>query len=483
MKAHKTRHVRPVVVNSAPSSPDSLLKNVTIELNKAGANASKQKTKKNQFVVTSVNAQEHNSVETLKVMTDLLKSVSPEHTKEMDSEVFSSSTALKTFTPVLDPMMTSLNLEGLLKEEKKRILRESITQLEEEEEDDELQESMAKHAELSRRKNSTGQQKGNGDKLNSVMCEGKHSSEEGKQKTKTKVKKSESKMVNKQNGDKMADLDVENFVKGNLPDISDIQNLLNFTEEVKKDARVDKKKKSRSRDRSPTPTSDTSSESESESDEDADEVPARKKVKGGKKKSGFYARAGTSRIVSNELYAHAALEDKVGGDRDLLSLSFNLFMAGELEIIVDERMPKAEKRTRLEVLKMLAYKHEHLSREEVLNQYASFMRKVEKDKFKWGSEIHLQKFEQQLVYTLSVDAHKYEKGRQFKKLDKKFDDKKFEERKKYCLDFNRGKCRFKESHKGWLNNRQVWKLHVCKKCLVEQGTEANHTELDCPKNK
>ena len=71
------------------------------------------------------------------------------------------------------------------------------------------------------------------------------------------------------------------------------------------------------------------------------EPPARKKVKGGKKKSGYYAKVGNSRIVSNELFAHAALEDELG-DRDLASLSFNLFVAGELEIISDDRISKAE---------------------------------------------------------------------------------------------------------------------------------------------
>ena len=77
--------------------------------------------------------------------------------------------------------------------------------------------------------------------------------------------------------------------------------------------------------------------------------------------------------MSKEVFAHAVLEEEVGIDRELKSLSFNLFVAGELEIISNQGTPKLERKTRLEILKMLAYKHEYLSREEILNQYASFM--------------------------------------------------------------------------------------------------------------
>ena len=106
------------------------------------------------------------------------------------------------------------------------------------------------------------------------------------------------------------------------------------------------------------------------------------------------------------------------------------------------------------------------------------MRKVEKGKFKWGSETHLNRFEQQLVYTISIQARRPDKSRTGKRNDKKFDD-----RKKYCLDYNRGQCKFKDSHEGSLGGQAVWKLHVCRKCLVEDGVEVKHMEKECVKNK
>ena len=363
--------------------------------------------------------------------------------------------------------MTSLNLEGLTKEEKKQRLRASIAQMEEEEEDEELRQLLAKHEELQKRKNSAGH--------SGVDQEGKKSDKRNEEVFQVQVgpkvvnkreqggrNRKVEKATKRKDSDGIPKFDVENFVKGNLPSLADIQKILNFTDDSQK-KEVKTRKKSRARAKSPEPSSESEDESNSESEEESEEeFPAKKRVKGGKKTSGFYARSGNSRIVSNELYAHAALEEEGGPDKDLLSLSFNLFVAGELEIITDKRIPKIERDTRLEILKMLAYKHEYLSREEVLNQYASFIRKIEKGKFRWGSEAHLQRFEQQLVLSISIEPRRRERA-----WGGKGNEKKIEERKKYCLDFNRGKCAFKDSHDGWLNNKNVWKLHVCRKCLKD----------------
>ena len=271
--------------------------------------------------------------------------------------------------------------------------------------------------------------------------------------------------------------DVDDFTKNSLPSIADIQNLLHFSENhPKKPMKVKRKCKSPS----PTPSSMDSSTSSSESetepeDEDGDQAMKRKR---GKKTSGLYTQVGNSRIISNEIFAHAALEDEVGGDRELNSLSFNLFVVGELEIALDTNTSKTECNSRLKVLRMLAYKHEYLSREEVLNQYASFIRKVEKGKFKWGWDRDLQLFEQQLIYMISIKARKQDKTKFNKKVDKKWEDK-----KKYCLDFNRGGCTFDDSHKGKLAVQIMWKLHVCRKCLFKDGNELRHPEKECTRNK
>ena len=221
-------------------------------------------------------------------------------------------------------------------------------------------------------------------------------------------------------------------------------------------------------------SSDTGS-SDEETESSSEEEKQRKKRRG--KKSGLFARPGASRLVSDELYAHAALQDNLASVRDINNLSFNLLVAGELEIVLDKRTKDKERCTRLEVLKKLAYKHEFLSREEVINQYVNFINRVEKGKYRWGSKSDRQAFEQNLICSISIEARKSDK----RKLSKS--NAKFEERKKYCLDFNRGTCRFDKSHEGKINGQTYFKLHVCRKCLVDKGIESNHTEKDCSRNK
>ena len=91
----------------------------------------------------------------------------------------------------------------------------------------------------------------------------------------------------------------------------------------------------------------------------------------------------------------------------------------------------------------------------------------------------MEKFEQQLVYSISIESKKRDRY----KIGKKGEGIKGDDRKKYCLDYNRGSCSFTDSHEGKLQGQLVWKLHVCKRCLVQEGVEAKHSEKECPKQK
>ena len=154
------------------------------------------------------------------------------------------------------------------------------------------------------------------------------------------------------------------------------------------------------------------------------------------------------------------------------SLPFHLLVAGELEIIMDENVRPKERNTRLAVLRKLACMSDFLSKEEIVAQYINFIQKIEKGKFKWGSKSDFRAFEQQLLYSLSLETRRNKEVKSNKKS-------KFEERKKYCLDYNRGTCRMESSHEGKINGQSVFKLHVCKRCLVNNGQECNHPEKDC----
>ena len=177
----------------------------------------------------------------------------------------------------------------------------------------------------------------------------------------------------------------------------------------------------------------------------------------------------------------------LGGEREFQDLSFNLLVAGELEIISSKYVSKKERNTRLEVLKKLTYKHEVLPIGDILAQYASFVSKVEKGKFKWGSKSALSAFDQQLMSVALIRTsaeptsggaifrgRECEQGRGKTKVMNGKDEK-----KKYCLEFNKGTCSLQGPHEGTLNGLTVMKYHICKRCLIEDRLECSHPSKDC----
>ena len=125
---------------------------------------------------------------------------------------------------------------------------------------------------------------------------------------------------------------------------------------------------------------------------------------------------------------------------------------------------------------MLAYKAEYLNQDDIIRKYISFVRKIEKGKFRWGSRADLCSFEQQLVYSVSVKNMKANDSKTRSKVTS-------DDRKKYCLDFNRGTCKQNSSHEGKLNGVSVFKLHICKLCLARDDLEENHPAKEYPRYK
>ena len=151
---------------------------------------------------------------------------------------------------------------------------------------------------------------------------------------------------------------------------------------------------------------------------------------------------------------------------------------GELEIVTSEHVCDKEHSTRLQVLKKLAYNHEFLPLLNILNQYACFISKIEKGKYKWGSKASMLVLDQQLMYNVSL-----ERGRVVRDMTgrAKIKGGSKEEWKKYCLDYNKGTCQLSSPHEGPLNGVSVLKHHICKKCLLEEGVERQHPSKECRK--
>ena len=269
------------------------------------------------------------------------------------------------------------------------------------------------------------------------------------------------------------------------PSVNEVNKVISFADKKALKRKVKKSKTKRKvKRRSPSPSDVSSSSQSSSSDSDPSDSDNEDgaNFRGGKNlKSGRYAKPGDTKLVSR--YAHTAIDDELGGDRDLVDLSFNLLVAGELEIVSSELISDKEKWSRIEMLKRLAYRSEVLPVKETLDLYSSFLRKVEKGKFRWGSKTAMRQFDQQLVFAISMENKREEWRLNYRRAG---EDRKRgqgmhvkEERKKYCADFNRGECQFNSHHEGKLNGQLVMKFHISKKCLYDDGAERGHAEKDC----
>ena len=388
------------------------------------------------------------------------------------------------------------DLKGMSLEEKKRFLRQKNAEMEavleeQESEDDELRQLLEQQEQLQRKLSNSDLTPGNKKKTKGM----KGSKVDNAQNRTNMCKK-----VNKEVGKEyISDTEsgevkiIKSRKKGQdecLPDLNRIKDILHVVDKKTKRKKDKKTRKGRRKHRrrhysSSDSSSSDSSESESASSdsetEDTDSEEDRKKKKRGKRmRSGIYAKPGNTNIISEELFANSTLDDEIGGYKNLEQLSFNLLVAGELEIISDGRTPKYEKDKRLKILKMLAYKAEYLSRDEILRQYKNFIQRVERGVYRWGSKSDVRKFEQHLVYCISIENRQRERkskvGRNFD--SQKFNDK-FSSRVKYCLEYNRGTCNFDGGHEGKINGQGVFKEHICKWCLVKEGKELKHAEKDC----
>ena len=203
--------------------------------------------------------------------------------------------------------------------------------------------------------------------------------------------------------------DMSGFIGDNMgAGQEEVNDLLLLTE--KKGSKKRKLRKTRRNRRDEESDSESSSESSSATDsEDECQTREHSKKKKGKFKSGLYDRQSDAQLVSNEWYAHPALDEAVLGKKSLFDLSFNLLVAGELEIIMSERIGRKKQCTRLEILKKLAYKHEFLPINDVLAQYKNFLQQVEKGKYAWGSKSSILAFEQQLMYNVSLERNRVSK--------------------------------------------------------------------------
>ena len=218
---------------------------------------------------------------------------------------------------------------------------------------------------------------------------------------------------------------------------------------------------------------------------ESDSSPDRRKGKSSKHlKSGILTKPDEAGIQKVVQFAHEKLDPMHVKVRVFNSLSFHFLVAGELEIINQDRLSKEERTARVRLLKTLCYHREYLDIAELRDQYDATFKTIERGEFDWVDVDELDRqLHTKLTFRATINARGKETGRQGGTREVKSEPGSDSNRIIYCQDFNMGKCPFTEHHEGIFSKKKVTKWHVCKQCLIQDNyTKRFHPETDpaCP---
>lgn len=228
--------------------------------------------------------------------------------------------------------------------------------------------------------------------------------------------------------------------------------------------------------------STSSSESSSESSSSDSDSSKKKKKRKKKKKSGIL-ESSKNTVKRRLKFPHVALMPQFLRGKTSLSfqeLTFPLFVAGELEIImgrIDSSKKSEEMVPRLKLLRRLAYRADNMDFKIVKNVYEAVLRNIEKGKATWDSDF--QAIETQV---LESSADKYSKFKEPASPRTKFQIDLKKKRVFWCAAFNQGECTEAAPHTASVMGEDRTVLHVCASCLNKDKIQVAHGARDssCP---
>lgn len=232
-------------------------------------------------------------------------------------------------------------------------------------------------------------------------------------------------------------------------------------------------------------TSENESESENSYISDSGSAACSEDVKGSnykkhkkckqsksKKKSGIFDRP-SDEVVKKQLWPQAKLQFEYAGSKvSFEDLEFNLFVAGELEIISSRNIDKVEKNGRIKLLKKIAYYFELYEWNGIKKLYAHIIRQIENGVATWKHDFSEVETPLLIKYVKSEQKSKIREKREVKKEETVF----------YCSYYQRKKCSQSKSHMGKIKGTERYFQHICATCWRKDQTKMYHPESDeiCP---
>ena len=223
---------------------------------------------------------------------------------------------------------------------------------------------------------------------------------------------------------------------------------------------------------------------------DSDESPERGKKPKSKLKSGILTNPDETGITKVVRYPHTKLDPVHVKDRSFNNLPFHFLVAGELELILDQKLINSQEReARLHFLRIMSYHKQYLDIEDIRAQYVATLQVIEKGDATWTEYKRLaDQLHTNLTFRATVKSRERE-NETVARLEKLVDNKDSKKGTKgepvstktiYCSEYNKGSCAFDTHHEGVFNKRTVKKWHVCRKCLLSAGHPKKfHPESEC----
>lgn len=226
--------------------------------------------------------------------------------------------------------------------------------------------------------------------------------------------------------------------------------------------------------------------------QDFDNITRNKKHKKHKhkNKSGITSKASDS-VKVKQKYPHSNLRfDFVSRNITFDKLEFNLFIAGELEIISSSKINPVEKEGRILLLKKLMYLNSSYEFSVIKSLYAAILREIELGLGSWGDDFTYVETAVLSRYRIRTKNQsepvlqlrpRYSSSQTnvFQSNFGGHDDTKIW----FCSKYQRNKCSFKSSHVVTTKNgKSRFAKHICASCWQLDKKELDHPECSsaCP---
>ncbi len=185
-----------------------------------------------------------------------------------------------------------------------------------------------------------------------------------------------------------------------------------------------------------------------------------------KQKSGIFDKA-VEHIESKQNWPHLFLsEEYPGKGLTFMQLDFNLFIAGELEIITNEHISSIERQARLHLLKWLTYLHKTSDWDLVRDIYVAILNKIETGQLSW-SQYHT-KFQQEIQWLVT------KRSLNNASKPKKAGGSKTKCQTWCCRYYNNGTCNESTDHSGEMNGSDIIWKHICLDCFQNDKVQKKH---------